>query len=234
MVTPNDFFDEVYCINLQRRQDRWYAVNSRFLRENIKVTKIIGIDGWDENIKADFKELCRVLPKNGLKTSGAYAILLTYIKLYRSILEKKQTKVLIFEDDVLFSKSFNILFNNHIEKLPEDWKVWGLAVSQLGYEQLKYTDDKMFYSPRLPNRTYGLFAHAVTNDLIETLLPKLETMLKPVDVDIYLGDTGVYVSNPLLCYHDYGYSDNTNSNVNIDIAKRPGFSHRLVDKQNYW
>ncbi len=233
MFKPNIVFDEVYCINLERRQDRWEAVNKKFKREGIIVTKITGVDGATDIIQNEFKEWNKKEPKNTLKTPGAYAILLTYIKLYEDILAKDQKQVLIFEDDILFHKHFSMLFHNAYNALPDDWKFWALCASQMSWNSIEYVNDKKFYRPKLPDRTYGLFAHAIKSSYIEEILPKLKSMLKPADIDIYINDNGLYVSNPFICAHSQGYSDNVNIMVDNILAKKPGFSHRLVNKENY-
>lgn len=232
-MKPNQFFEEIYCINLSRRDDRWEKVQRRFRRENLTVTRFQAIDGMHNDITNDYRDLCRNLPENTLNTTGAYAIVLTYISLFKKILEKKQQQVLIFEDDVLFHIDFKALFNEQVEKLPQDWLMWSLGSSQYGWNNITYTEDRKFYSPKLPDRTYGLFAFGIKKEYIEEMIPILETMLRPADVDIYKRSSGIYISNPSICGHDNGYSDNTNCLLDVNVSN-PRFSNGRNNRENYW
>lgn len=93
-----------YCINLDRRPDKWTYVRTEFERVGIDVTRFTGIDikpGWAG---------CR--------------------ECHLKLLEENRTKLMlsIFEDDVKFLQPWSII-EKTIEQLPPDWDVFYLGAS---------------------------------------------------------------------------------------------------------
>ena len=87
-VNPFDYFDGIYCINLERRVDRWTQCKKEFDK--------IGISDRVERFNAfDNKSN----PKKGCYDSHLSVIKLAF--------EKKLKNVLIFEDDVAFLKTYD-------------------------------------------------------------------------------------------------------------------------------
>ena len=54
MISPvNKVFDKVYCINLDKRTDRWKEVSTFFRKYNIQVERFRAVDGnpmkWNQS-----------------------------------------------------------------------------------------------------------------------------------------------------------------------------------------
>ena len=110
MKSPFDFFDEIYCINLERRTDRWKQCKSEF--DKIGITdKVIRFNAFDNKEN----------PKK-----GCYDSHLSVIKLAN---ERKLKNVLIFEDDVAFLKRYDDRkLNKAIENLDKtNWEFFYLG-----------------------------------------------------------------------------------------------------------
>jgi len=110
MKSPFDFFDEIYCINLERRVDRWKQCQSEFDKIGI-ANKVIRFKAFDNKEN----------PKKGCYDSHLSVIKLAY--------ERKLKNVLIFEDDVAFLKRYDDRkLNRAIESLNEtEWEFFYLG-----------------------------------------------------------------------------------------------------------
>ena len=110
MITLNDFFDKIYCINLDSRPDRYKLAINEFSRWGVDVERISGIDG-------------NLIQQNNrfIGKSGAYGLLLTHIEILKNALENRYKNILILEDDVEFIKDFNEKFSEKILMLPDNW-----------------------------------------------------------------------------------------------------------------
>lgn len=88
-------FDRIYCINLDRRPDRWEQVSKEFIKYNIdNVIRFSGVDG--ANLTNTYNLL-----------NGELGILETHLRII-DICKKDNIKdVLIMEDDVRFSNDIN-------------------------------------------------------------------------------------------------------------------------------
>jgi GR25 family glycosyltransferase involved in LPS biosynthesis len=109
MKTLNDYFSKIYCINLDKRTDKYAQCLKEFEKININVERISAIDG---------NSIFRV----GLhKNAGAYGLMLTNIKLIENALLNNYKNILILEDDVAFVNNFNEIFNERMKSLPDNW-----------------------------------------------------------------------------------------------------------------
>lgn len=98
----NDKFDNIYCINLDRRTDRWEDSKKLFDAFNVKVERVSGIE--DE------------VPWQGLRK--------TVIGVFEDAIEKGYNRILIFEDDIEWDEGFKERLNACWNALPEEWDMF--------------------------------------------------------------------------------------------------------------
>lgn len=212
LITPNEYFDEIYCINLNRCTDRWDVLDEKFKRENIHTKRIEGIDL--HTLKDEYKKF-KKSNKTTIKRIGRYAVWKTFCKLFEHILDSPEyiKKVLIFEDDVLFHKDFKYLFHLYVNNyLYKSWKIWYLGSTQVG----TYSFKDVLYQSNI--NTYGTFGIAFKREIIEKYYKEYKKGLLNNDnfwaKSIY--KEGVFVSNPKLIGHQYGFSENAQYEIKED------------------
>lgn len=101
-----------FCINLDRRADRWALAEPEFARLAWPVTRWRAV----EHKKS---------PYNGLRPAQA-ACLDSHKQLWRHALAQNYPAIAVFEDDVVFSSDFKDIFAAAAAQLPADWDVWHL------------------------------------------------------------------------------------------------------------
>lgn len=110
MNTLNDFFQEIYCINLERRTDRWNESINEFNKHNLKVKRFNAFDG---------KELKSFPRLNAGQVGAIYS--------HRGIIQHAKNNnidnILILEDDVKFDENINQKFSSIYERVPDNWDV---------------------------------------------------------------------------------------------------------------
>lgn len=107
----NNFFDKIYCINLDRRVDRWdhfLKQSNRFHLENFE--RISAVDGNELN-SSDY---------NSPLSKGELGLLLTTTKIFEKAKEENIQRILILEDDCVFENKILDL-QIYLNNLPEDW-----------------------------------------------------------------------------------------------------------------
>lgn len=232
-MSPNEYFDEVYVLNLERRLDKWTSISSRLKREKITATRFLGVDGANLGIKGEFDYIKQKNQPSKIKTVGAYAILKSFISLYNMILNNRKLKrVLIFEDDVLFHHNFSTLFLSSISSIP-NWNMWYLGGSQYSVNDSDKINDNFSYAKNID----GNYSIAVQSSFIPAILSELNKLILPADSAIKDNlqinkNNNIIVSTPFLCSHDYGYSDNWNFNFTEDYVKE-SWKTRIVNKNIY-
>ena len=206
MSILSKYFDKVYCVNLNRRPDRWEKVQSEFAKFGFdEVERYEAIDGKDfdwSNIKYNPSLLV-----------GELGLVETNINIIKEAIEKKYKSVLIFEDDVYFTDEINKL-DEYMVALPSDWDMiyfggnhtYGPTPVNVNEKILKLT------------KTYTTHCIVIRDTLFETIIALTENRKKQIDV--YYADLqptfNVYGFTPNMALQTVDFSDIQNRHVNYN------------------
>ena len=175
----NIYFDKIYCLNLDRRQDRWKKASEQFNRFNINVERWSAIDGDSldnklldyynpDGLKGEEASILGI-PEN----KNAIGCLLSHLEIIKNAKENNYNRILIFEDDVILCNNFL----NKIKKISyKDWNLMYLGSSQFDWSEIKIENN--FYKC---NKTLGTFAYCINSDIFDKLLLIVENGKKSID-----------------------------------------------------
>ena len=176
-TTLNNFVDNIYVINLQRRDDKFTKISKILQNLDIKYEKYDAIDGSDVKIR---DEWIQCLEKGSLITTpGAYGCLLSHLQVIKNAKQNNYKNILILEDDVVFHKSFNDQLQK-INCIPADYSIIYLGTSQLNHANIKFTNLNYY----LANESFGTFAYIIKNNIFDVLIEILEK--REFDIDYSL------------------------------------------------
>jgi GR25 family glycosyltransferase involved in LPS biosynthesis len=197
----NIFFDNIYCINLDRRNDRWQEASSEFNKYNLKVQRISAVDGS----KLDMSKIkMDVLKKDSMP--GAVGCSLSHINVIKHAKEKGYSKILILEDDVVFEENFIERFTNEIKHLPEDWDMFYLSGNNLKSDCLTKVNN-FFYKTTF---TFTTHSYAITSNLYDKIIEGAAALNEPID-EFYRKhiqqNYNCYIIRPHITYQRPGFSD---------------------------
>ncbi len=197
----NDFFDKIYCINLDRRPDRWGECKLEFDKLNLVVERVSAIDGSKLNNNSQLK-------------NGALALTLTVYNIITEAIEKKYDKILILEDDIEFTENINC-FSDEILSLPDDWDLLyfgGNHNLHVGSSEPIQINEHF----RKLHNTYSTHAIGISSNGLKLIDEKLKESIKEIDV-LYSEIqkiNNVYCFNKLLATQRNSFSDIENRTVN--------------------
>ena len=195
----NKNFDAVFCINLNRRPDRWKESLKEFEKHNIIVERISAVDG--ETIKS------RGEPnqKNKRIKPAEIGCSLSHLKALKTMIERGYEKILVLEDDVVFRDDISVFFNDNYHKIPDNWDMV-LLCSSVIVKPLPVNDVIV--------KTMGAYstaAYMITNSYAKTCIEKIEELhlRRAVDVvySILQPDHNCYSFNPNIAWQRGGHSD---------------------------
>lgn len=148
----NNLFNKIFCISLDRRQDRIRAFFDKF-PEDWKYGSI-------EIIKAIDGKYCR--PPTWWNTgNGAWGCYRTHLRILEDCLNNNINEpILIFEDDATFCEDFTNKCDHFFNILPEDWEQAYLGGQHLVNPILIYNNNSILYKGTNINRTH---AYALKN-----------------------------------------------------------------------
>jgi hypothetical protein len=191
-----DFFDRIYCISLEKREDRRQAAAASFAK--------VGLTG-----KVEFV-LVQPHPQN--IEQGMYESHMTCL---RKGLEAGAKNIVVFEDDIIFDRFDAEHFNQCTQFLAEhpDWKV--LLLGALIRSSRK-TDNPFIQEVRYQSLAH---AYALNRTYAETLAYQpwqgivIDTIFRPLDHDIY----AVY---PMFAFQNDFASDNDKKYNGLERFRR--------------
>jgi hypothetical protein len=198
----NDYFDHIYCINLDKRTDRWEDCVKQFKKHNLTVERFSAIDG------SIVENPTSLLP-------GEYGVLSTHIELIKDAKSKGYNNILILEDDVEFIDNINEYFSSIKNQIPNDCIMLYLGGNHVGgCLQISEYVYKIFHS-------YAIHSFGIKSDLFDLIINGLPKYRKPVDV-FYAELQNLfpsYVIRPHLAWQRESFSDIQGGIMNYDYLK---------------
>ena len=196
------YFDKIYCINLDRREDRWNETLEELKKWGLSdsVSRYSAIDG-------------NTLNNDTVINNGELGILTTHINIITEAKENNYNNILILEDDIEFTKEIENI-DEYMSLVPSDWDMLyfgGNHNKHIGKE-INLLNEKIIKL----NETYGINCVVINNTVYDLILNLITKRNKPIDV--YYADIqksyNCYGFNPSIALQRESFSDIQNKNVN--------------------
>ena len=199
----NSFFDEVLCINLDKRIERWESVVNLFSNHGIVVRRISAFD--KENIP----------PINEWMNSSRLACTLSHLYCLKYMINNNLENLFVFEDDVCFVDDFNTKSTTVLQNLPDDWDMVYFGGNT------NYEDSLVSVNAYLNKSSYVLTTHAYGINLryakkIVKSVEKLDDIIDCIYAKLHK-ENKIYISKQKLCFQSEGYSDIEEKIVNYNF-----------------
>jgi GR25 family glycosyltransferase involved in LPS biosynthesis len=213
----NDYFDKIYCINLDRRTDRWEECQKIFKKLEIEVERFSAVDG---------KLL--TLP-HGNVYNAELAGSMSHTEIIKMAKEKGYKNILILEDDIEFKPELNTLFEEYIKQVPTDWDILFFGGNHVGGANIINTNVQRLF------RSYAIHAYGVSKAAYDVIIHYMESKIEKVKTtpeklnpsvaaDYFMADLhrnlNVYGFRPHLAWQRTGYSDIQEAVMNYDFLKK--------------
>lgn len=201
--TISDYFENIYCVNLKTRKDRWWQTTEEFKKFNISnVKRYNATDG------------SKVANPNPRLLKGELGILLTHINLIEMAKKRNYSNIMIMEDDVYFTDEL-LKLEEYMNLVPENWDLLYFGANHVyGKLPLEMVNEKI---AKL-NFSVGLQCVVVKNtmfDKILDLIPNLEKQVDAYYADLHK-DNNCFGFQPNIALQREGFSDIQGRNVNYD------------------
>lgn len=167
----NDYFDEIYLLNLKRRDDRLKITEKKLNDSSIDHIVFDAVDGSVMNAvwKSHHEKNIR------FENSNYLACAISHLSIYNHAIQNEFDRILIIEDDVSILKNANEKFNSIRDQIPEKWDLLYLGFIPLTDDCLKWDysiiDDR-FISKNVfvAKNLWGLYAYGISmNEMVNVL-----------------------------------------------------------------
>ncbi len=198
----NEYFDQVYVLNLERRLDRKAKMMHRLQRLGIEAAFVPAADGQLFRYQMEFQTymisppgsqgthpLEGVLGRKTFENAGVWSLSMTYMRMLEDAQARGFRRILCLEDDAVFCHDFHAKLQRALSQIPQDWKLLYLGASQRNWQVpqgLAYLDEsKSDFDPAEPfylaRKTNGSFAAGIDHSVFEPLMEEILKMDCPVD-----------------------------------------------------
>jgi len=237
LISNNNFtklngVDKIYVINLKRRPDRLIKFLNKTPFKNIEI--IYGFDGRNhQNERTELKDLYDKFWRLGPGERGCF---ISHIIIWKKMISNNYKKVLIFEDDVLYSDNFLIKYKKILDEMKYIWSKEDIKILYIGgrFRKDHFTKNCIKISDSVIKNKYIKFgnpyngcnfdrtthSYILTKNGADILLKNFYLSLFKKDdyfnldpVDIYIHHVfrqlkiDIYSSQPLICYSNSKDSD---------------------------
>lgn len=211
----NEYFDHIYCINLDRRYDRWVKIVEKFKFLNIHVKRVSAVDGskLDRSIREQYKMI----------SAGALGCILSHYKIIQHAKKCNYRRILILEDDILFIENFHKHFIDMMKSI-NDWCLLYLGCSQHVWQNIEFYNENNYYSKRCD----GTFAYSIDCSVFDDVLNTDTIKDKPIDTILHIIQNKYY-KNCFTAFPNLIISDVSESDIR---SPRDNERHKIKMKWN--
>lgn len=110
LVQLEEYFDQIYCINLATRPDRLAQFKDNYGPLGTSKINIVKAVNGKEIDRGDWQH-----------SPGALGCRLSHLNIYKEALDKRYSRILVLEDDVVISKKARYNFTKLIDYINDDW-----------------------------------------------------------------------------------------------------------------
>lgn len=183
----NTYFDKIFIINLDRRNDRWKKMEHKLKKNNIhNYQRISAIDGelCQNKIHEKHTLFCKMI-QNSIDSKkqpllkGEVGLILSTIEVLKIAIKNKYKRILLLDDDILFHKDFNNQFINIIKNV-KDWRLLYLGSTYSFYKPLKIQKYIGHFTQDI-ERFWGTYAYAIDSSIYKEYMLLLMNSLTPLD-----------------------------------------------------
>jgi GR25 family glycosyltransferase involved in LPS biosynthesis len=210
-------FKDVYMISLNTESERYKQAEKSAKEAGLTLKKWDGVT-IDDSMRDSLMEqgVGSIIFKGAtMRYRGAIGCFLAHRGLMRHIAEHSQKGegTLILEDDVNVPKDFQERLQNIISELPANWDI--LYLDKVNPNSTKVTGHiHKFNKQMTSSNNWGNWAYIVRNSSLPKILPYLEFMLDPVDIQLhkFAVRLNIYLTVPSLITLNEGTRHNSKIN----------------------
>jgi len=197
-----DHFEAAFCINLDKRKDKWKACQKEFKKIGLEVERVSGIDGFLE-------------PETSIRP-GELGCLKSHKKVFEIVKKRGIKSFLLLEDDVEFADNFNDRFNKIESEIP--------SYEMLYFGSNPHTGSRYEISPNVKRMMNGCAAHCIIfkDTCYDDILNSLNgPVLYPVDVLYGMNqiDHATYCISPSIAWQRKSFSDINQEYVDYEFLR---------------
>jgi GR25 family glycosyltransferase involved in LPS biosynthesis len=204
----NNYIDNVYLINMDKDTERLKKVTTICDKVGIKFQRFSGVKVSDLSQNILDKYIPEEIQKYG--TNGMIGCGLSHLFIWQDAVKNNYKNILVLEDDVYFTDTFNEYIINALEEIPNDYDILYLGYKDLySCEAPKDSSFNYIYKPYFPLLTHAMI---ISNKGLKKLLNLITKIDNHIDWSIAnkKKDLIIYASKKKIINQIWESSNNSN------------------------
>lgn len=163
----NEIFSHKFCINLDRRTERWEQMRAKFASCGIEdVRRFAAVDGQQTTVPANWSD-----------SPGAYGCLRSHLEIIEEARKLGAPNVLIFEDDAALDPQIQQKFKTYFQQVPSDWDMLHFGANHMA-APLPVSENVL----RITSAN-STFAYALNHSVFDSFIELNRKALTAVDLN---------------------------------------------------
>lgn len=208
MGSINDYFDGIYCINLDRRPDRWEQnCLPQFEKLDLSVERFSAVDG-KKDIDIGHGDYCNA------ELAGS----MSHLNAIKKAKNNNIKKLLLLEDDVVFKENANEMFSKVVNNVPDDWEYLFFGGNHVGGFRpvsdgvVRLGGSYAIHACGIKESSYDIMIKHLEHKIdLSIKNAKIEKPKKSIAADFFLADLqkvlNTYCFLPHIAWQKDGHSD---------------------------
>ena len=199
--------DNIYCVNLERREDRRKEAEVEFKKFDLDFEFFKGVDGHELNVRSNIKP-------------GHVGCVMSHLNLYKHLKNQEGEIFMITEDDVVFDNDFISKYLDLVRHVPSDWYLLYFGGNHNGIPL-------NVVAPGIHRlqKTYTTHCYLVKKSHLDILIAEFDNSnIFNMEVDVHLSNVQTrvpcYGFTPSLAWQRDGFSDIEMKNVEYNFLKK--------------
>jgi len=121
----NKEFDKVVCVNLVSRADKKAKTEAKFNALGIEVEWFKAVEyGFAHSVVSSLPKSTSGFNRFNPKQPNEFGAAMSHYTVVKTAYQEGVENLFVFEDDIMFRKNFNSLFEKYFDALPSDWDMF--------------------------------------------------------------------------------------------------------------
>jgi len=121
----NKEFDKVVCVNLVSRADKKAKTEAKFNALGIEVEWFKAVEyGFAHSVVSSLPKSTSGFNRFNPKQPNEFGAAMSHYTVIKTAYQEGVENLFVFEDDIMFRKNFNSLFEKYFDALPSDWDMF--------------------------------------------------------------------------------------------------------------
>lgn len=238
MFSLNDYFNQVFVINLDKDKERLESVRKEFEKINTRFERHPGAIPTEMDRRLYASRICQQTCSQSM-----IGIYMAHRQIWDYIVSEELPSAIIFEDDVRFTPNIADILPRAIQELPKDWDILYLGcvtchkpsfaysiVNGRGWRGFQEHSEHLV----IPPITIGAHAYALSLNgakKLQALLPKVNNHVDNM-ISMQLDHLNYYAVTPIVAYQDNEQLTKSNNINNVPVLPNSILSRIPIQPSN--